>query len=340
MANAAPPAQVNPAPEPRGPGRALVGMFLVAAKVLMAFAAVLAALIVVVGTAALLVSWTAAAVRYTVPLEAAEASGPSEQGSIWQQLVLFFHRVAPPGVPVRPGLDPQQAGWLAASVAAREAAAAGSDDTPLREFGDRCMRVAAPSDAVPPARAFSSVAFDLQTLGSALYWERLTAAGRIEDSSARLRLLTWAGILIGLITTVLVGLRASTLADGKGFWPSTITVLAIAFPAIGTAVAAMLAFESPREEIARSAQQLASLRRVHTQIATEVRALPCQNAEQVVKAVTTAYPQWVRLYQEAQAAALAATAAAVTQSGGTPGAAPSVPQQAPAPPGAERPASP
>jgi hypothetical protein len=314
-------------------------MFLVAAKVLMAFAAVLAALIVVVGTAALLVSWTAAAVRYTVPLEAAAASGPSEQGSIWQQLVLFSHRVAPPAVPVRPGLDPQQAGWLAASVAAREAAAAGSDDTPLREFGDRCLRVATPSDAVPPAHAFS-VAMDLQTLGSALYWERLTAAGRIEDSSARLRLLTWAGILIGLITTVLVGLRASTLADGKGFWPSTITVLAIAFPAIGTAVAAMLAFESPREEIARSAQQLAALRRVHTQIATEVRALPCQNAEQVVKAVTTAYPQWVRLYQEAQAAALAATAAAVTQSGGTPGATPSVVQQAPAAPGAERPASP
>jgi hypothetical protein len=295
----------------------LTGRLLGVARFFLALSAVLVSLMVLVGATALLAGWTAAAVRQTFPPPVAGQGEPAQQASVWAGLAIWAHAIRPADRPSHAGLSEFQADWLATGLAAREGAAAAVDDAPLREFADRCHLVAprpnAQSDTLlaPPVR-------DLVALGNALYWERFIAAARIEDNTARRSFFTWAGILIGLITTVLVGVRAATFASGTGFWPGTITVLAIAFPAIGTAVAAIAAFYAPADEIARSTQHLAALRRVHVQIATEASTVPCDTRESVLTGVATKLPAWFRLYQEAQAAALAANASAIGQASGAP----------------------
>lgn len=295
-------------PEPPTARRSIAGWLLGVARAFLALAAVLLALMAVVAAAALLAGWTAAAVRHVVPVTMVADTAitdPGAERSLAQRVIIWSHSVAERGADGANDLS---------SGRGREAAAASADDTPLREFYGRCIQPTDMNLPAPPAVQ------DIQELGRALYWERQAAAGRIEESYATLQLLTWASVLIGLITTVLVGLRGSTLAEGNGFWARCITVFAIAFPAIGTAVAAVAAFYSPREELARSSQQLAGLRQVHAQIAMEVRAIPCTDHHAALEAVAQRYPDWLRRWRDAQAVALAATAAAFGEARGSGGA--------------------
>ncbi|WP_421997892.1 hypothetical protein [Reyranella sp.] len=81
---------------------------------------------------------------------------------------------------------------------------------------------------------------------------------------------------LGLMTTVLVSLSTTEFGQGPGVTQRTIRVLAVIFPALGTAAAAVVAFYGPQAEWTQSSRTLASLSQLHAQLALDLWKLECK----------------------------------------------------------------
>lgn len=117
--------------------------------------------------------------------------------------------------------------------------------------------------------------FRVSALNNALAERRVAFDVGWADAFFRAELATWVTVLIGLLTTAMVALSTTSLvskADNKGRW---ITLSALVLPAIGTAVAAIVAFYEPSAVLASRKAVAASAEQLHLHMTQNVWALKC-----------------------------------------------------------------
>jgi len=134
-----------------------------------------------------------------------------------------------------------------------------------------------------------------------------------------LQVSTWLTIGIGLITTILVSLSSTEFGRGDAGAAPVLRILAIVFPALGTATAAIIAFYRFTDEMGRTSHTLASLRQLHGQMALEIWSLRPAPADASVGLLEPKLQEWVKRYDDIQAVAEAAAPARGDQTAGPSG---------------------
>jgi hypothetical protein len=158
------------------------------------------------------------------------------------------------------------------------------------------------------------MASDVSFLSNSIARARIENAQNSGNAYRDLQISTWSAVFLGLATTVLVSLSSTEFGKGDSGVARSIRVLAILFPALGTAVAAIAAFYAPREDLARSSQALVSLRQIHDQIAADISQVPCPTEEEAAHGggeITRKLVEWKKIIRDARALADAAALAAV-----------------------------
>lgn len=108
-----------------------------------------------------------------------------------------------------------------------------------------------------------------------IFNQRVRLREKVEASYRLWQWTVWITIGLGLATTVLVSLSTSEFGKGDNPRHAAIRILAIVFPALGTAAAAIVAFYAPQAEWAQSSRSQAALSLLHNQIAFELWKHPC-----------------------------------------------------------------
>jgi hypothetical protein len=105
-----------------------------------------------------------------------------------------------------------------------------------------------------------------------------------------------------MITTILVSMSSTEFGRGDGRNQRLIRILAIVFPALGTAAAAVIAFYSPQAEWSQASRTLTSMTQLHGQIALGVWKLTCHQANNNddAKQFTNALDDWSKRYHDIQ----------------------------------------
>jgi hypothetical protein len=135
--------------------------------------------------------------------------------------------------------------------------------------------------AMPGAVHLDRIDKALIELSKILAEQRLELSRKVRSWHAFWEFGTIVSILIGMITTILVSLSATEIGRGDGPRQHTVRVLAIVFPALGTATAAIIGFYSPQAEWTQASRTLASETQLHGQMAISAWALDCpgENAD-------------------------------------------------------------
>ena len=141
-------------------------------------------------------------------------------------------------------------------------------------------RSSAPASAPPldPAQVHPAY-YRVIAINNALAERRVALDTHWSDAFVRAEIATWASVLIGLLTTAMVALSATSLVapaqdsmPEKGAW---IKYSALILPAVGTALAAAIAFYEPGALLASRKWQATSAEQLHIQIGQGVWKLPC-----------------------------------------------------------------
>jgi hypothetical protein len=136
--------------------------------------------------------------------------------------------------------------------------------------------------------------------------ERLSLRKKIASSYMFFQIATLATIAIGLITTILVSLSSTEFGkDSK-----LIRILAIVFPALGTAAAAVIAFYSPQTQLSAASHALASLSQLQNQIISGLWEVDCDRAisASAFKQLKEQLQKWDQRYQDIETMADAGAA--------------------------------
>jgi hypothetical protein len=156
----------------------------------------------------------------------------------------------------------------------------------------------------PPTRRPTRSESAILRLSRAIMDQRALLAERAGRSYRHLQMTTLLSIALGMITTITVAISTSDLFVGQA--QQTIRLLAIAFPALGTAAAAAIAFYGPQATWAQATRTLASLSQLHGQMAIEIWALACPHDEAATEKMAAAFEGWSRRYLDIQTIANAA----------------------------------
>jgi hypothetical protein len=154
----------------------------------------------------------------------------------------------------------------------------------------------------------------LQYVGIAdpLFYERVALARAADNSFTVLETATFASIIIGLATTIFAGLRGDD--QTLGGWKRTVAVLAVVFPALGTAIAALAAFYSPREQLLQISQSLTALQQLHTDMQIGITHTACPKTPEDRRRTAEQLVGWgdrhIKQHPEGTVARLAAIAKA------------------------------
>ena len=206
------------------------------------------------------------------------------------------------------------------SVDAKILAIGSYEDTPIRNWVVQCIGGGS-VDTLPPevrdvvypfappsplpvaknlhARMPSSQERNILELSRAITFQRQDLAARAATSYWSLQLIQWFIIAVGLTTTILVSFSATEFGKGDAPLARTIRILAIIFPALGTAAAAVNSFYSPRDEMTRANHTLASLSQLHGQIVTETWLLACAKDNTTPsKILGDKLADWSKRYQD------------------------------------------
>jgi hypothetical protein len=112
---------------------------------------------------------------------------------------------------------------------------------------------------------------------------------------------TFITIGLGMLTTILISLSSTTVGQGPGTPQQIIRVLAIVFPAVGTAAAAVIAFYGPQNEWSHSSRMLDSLTQLHDEMALGVWRLPDCSAAAASADEKGKLTEWTNTYTKATA---------------------------------------
>jgi hypothetical protein len=142
--------------------------------------------------------------------------------------------------------------------------------------------------------------YRIAAVNNALAERRVAYDIQWSDAFIRAELATWASVAIGLLTTIMVALSSTDLVDKaqkKGGW---IRFSALTLPAIGTAVAAVVAFYEPSALLANRKAQAAAAEQLHIQIGQGVWKVACfKSADAALSLEQTAlFDAWSQRFQE------------------------------------------
>jgi hypothetical protein len=163
-------------------------------------------------------------------------------------------------------------------------------------------------------------------LSQAISVQRLALRDEADSSYRFWEATSVVTIMLGMFTTILVSLSSTEFGRGNGRTQKVIRVLAIVFPALGTAAAAVIAFYGPQAEWGQASRTLASLTQLHGQMAIGVWELHCieKDGDGFASKVTDGLDGWSKRYVDIQTVSTAtggssAAASAGGQGGGAGG---------------------
>jgi hypothetical protein len=155
----------------------------------------------------------------------------------------------------------------------------------------------------------------LMQLSYALWSQRYSLRLKTQDAYLFWQVTTFITIALGMLTTILISLSSTALGQGEGRPQRAIRILAIVFPALGTASAAMIAFYGPQADWSQASRTLASLTQLAGKMSFGVWDLDCyeapkpdpnadkeknaENKEKAIKttqAIKTALKEWTTQY--------------------------------------------
>ncbi|WP_157376228.1 hypothetical protein [Burkholderia ubonensis] len=149
-------------------------------------------------------------------------------------------------------------------------------------------------------RGMNSWEISLDSLSSSIIGKRRAADKKLSSAYVIAQAGSFLSILIGLLTTILVALSSSEVGKRADRMGVRIRVGALVMPAIGTAVAAVIAFYDPYGNLARQSQLASGLQQLHKQIAFGVLQFDCPKS--ATSAIPGPYKQkldlWTQKYQE------------------------------------------
>jgi hypothetical protein len=154
-------------------------------------------------------------------------------------------------------------------------------------------------------------------LSKELASQRIVLQSKAQEAYSLWQVTSLITIALGMLTTIFVAMSSTEFGRGDGRSQRVIRVLAIVFPALGTAAAAAITFYAPQAEWSQASRTLASLTQLHGQMALGVWNLGCiqGNDEQSVKLSTAALDGWSRRYLDIQTVAAATGQANVGKDG-------------------------
>lgn len=165
-----------------------------------------------------------------------------------------------------------------------------------------------PAGARPPLRQERA----LVQLSNVLADQRVSLREKAQSSYMFWQVTSLITIALGMVTTILVSFSSTEFGRGDGPSQRIIRILAIVFPALGTAAAAVVAFYQPQADWGQSSRTLASLTQLHGQVAVGIWKLECVEtleSKDQIKHVNTQFEEWSKLYANIQTAAGAGTQA-------------------------------
>jgi hypothetical protein len=152
--------------------------------------------------------------------------------------------------------------------------------------------------------------------------QRLRLIPKVRSADFFSQLATLIAITIGMITTILVSVSSTEFGRGDGPPQRLIRVLAIIFPALGTATAAVISFYSPQAEWGQASRTLASDTQLHDEIALTVWKLTCPTPgtdDSSAKPLTDSLESWSKRYIDIQTVPNVSGAPGGNQGGGSSG---------------------
>ena len=188
--------------------------------------------------------------------------------------------------------------------------------TPTQKLQTRFQEPKWPDGIHRPNRTEST----LIELSKALSEQRVALMPKVRSTYFFWQLATIISIGIGMITTILVSVSSTEFGRGDGPNQRMIRVLAIIFPALGTATAAVVSFYSPQVEWGQASRTLASETQLHDQIALTVWKLTCptSDTDDSAKPLKDNLDNWSKRYIEIQTIPNA-SAPSGNQTGASPG---------------------
>jgi len=163
---------------------------------------------------------------------------------------------------------------------------------------------------------------NLVQLSKGLLEQRLRLMPKVRSAYFFWQWATLISIAIGMITTILVSVSSTEFGRGDGPSQRLIRVLAIIFPALGTATAAVISFYSPQVEWGQASRTLASETQLHEEIALTVWKLTCPTPDtddSSAKPLTDNLESWSKRYIEIQTSPNASGAPGGNPGAGSPG---------------------
>jgi hypothetical protein len=112
--------------------------------------------------------------------------------------------------------------------------------------------------------------YTLLDLGRLLSTEKEGFSKKVAETYNVFRNTTILTIILGFLTTVLVSLSSTEFGRGNSIVARIVSILAIVFPALGTATAAMIAFYAPQAEWNQASRSFASITQLYKQIQLQV----------------------------------------------------------------------
>jgi hypothetical protein len=148
--------------------------------------------------------------------------------------------------------------------------------------------------------------------------QRLALLEKVRSSYFFWQATALVSIVIGMVTTILVSISSTEFGRGDGHNQRLLRVLAIIFPAIGTAVAAIIGFYSPQAEWSQASRSLASETQLHDQMGFGVWEITCPttDADPNADQLTTSLKEWSKRFTDIQTIANATGAATSAQGSG------------------------
>lgn len=166
----------------------------------------------------------------------------------------------------------------------------------------------------------------LVQLSRAIGDHRVSLATKSNDTFSKAGWATFATVILGFITTIVVSFNSSSLGQGEGRLAHFTRFLAIVLTASGTALAAIIAFYNPQGEWHDTKRLLSSLAELHNFVALETWKLDCLELDekQQPKAgsngnrlIMQRFEEWTKRYHDLQS-----TLGSVNPSASSPGAGP------------------
>ena len=150
-----------------------------------------------------------------------------------------------------------------------------SDNDTIREWVSHCAEIRGKNTSSSEGKDLFGPEIALMYMNQAIMQRRMYWDRRANYAFKKWQIATWSTIIIGMVTTIFVSLSTTEFGRGDGRSQRVVRTLAVVFPALGTAAAAVVGFYGPQAEWSQSSRSLASLSQLHGQMAIDIWKQQC-----------------------------------------------------------------